>query len=119
MAPSPSALDRSTILRVSIITALGFAVAALSATYLDGVLSTHVVYHRVRTYPLGFWILLATPVFFAIPYVALSRWVRAPIRAAWLPAALCAVPFLWNFRPELFHAGFVLDIGSYEVLAFV
>ena len=119
MAPVPSALDRSTVRRVSIITALGFAVAALSATYLDGVLSTHVVYHRVRKYPLGFWILPATPAFFVIPYVALSRWVHAPIRASWLPAALCAVRFLWNLRPDLLHAGFALDIGSYEVLALV
>lgn len=119
MAPVTLVLDRSTIVRVSIITALGFMVAALSATYLDGVLSTHVVFHRVRTYPMGYWILLALPAFFLAPYVALERLVRAPVLAAWLPASLLAIPFLWNFRPELPHAGFVLDIGSYEVLAFV
>src|ERR1044071_2685635 len=118
MMAAPRPIDRSTRFRVSIIAMLGFIVATLSATYLDSVLSTHVIFHHTRTYPLGYWIVLAAPAFLFATYAGFALMRRAPVVASWLPSTVLAIPFLWNFRPEFPHAGYTFDIVGYGVLAF-
>jgi hypothetical protein len=92
---------KSTRVRISTVTAAGFVVACTSATYLDANFTTHVIWGRARFYPLGYYTLLFTPLFFMVTYAALkvpptrgnsqegnNRWLLA-----WLPSALLAIPF--------------------------
>lgn len=38
---------------------------------------------------------------------------------ACLPSIVLSIPFLWNFRPEMPHIGYCLDMAGYSLLAFL
>jgi hypothetical protein len=104
---------------ILLIIGVGFLVASLSAPYLDARLTTHVYFDHARTYLLGYYVVLLTPLFPFITYIALSQAAdrKRKIRATWLPFLLATVAFLPYFLPEYPHVGFCLDIGAYTVLA--
>jgi hypothetical protein len=91
-------------IRISLFNALGLAMATGVPTYLDARLTTHIFWGS-RSYSLGYWVLLFTPLLF-ISSIACFRYVRAWTARVWVPSGLLVLAglgSLLNFRPELPH----------------
>lgn len=114
----PSGHGMELCVRIAVITTVGFLVASLSATTLDGLMSSHVIW-GARQYPLGYGITLFAPAFFITTYFFMRRNRDSNTVASWLPFCVLALPFLVNFRPEVPHFGYAFDIFGYAVLAFL
>jgi len=116
-------LNRPESRQILLINTIGFLVASLSATFLDARLTTHFFFGHARSYPLGYYIAFFAPLFPLVTYVAMA-WAKGRSEkmrwaCACLPSVFVAAPFLWNFRPEIPHIGFCIDVGSYSLLAFL
>jgi uncharacterized membrane protein YqjE len=72
-----------------------------------------------RSYPLGYSVALFAPLFFLVAYFGVRAFGTKRTVIAWLPFTILALPFLWNFRPEFPHAGYLLGIVGYAFLAFL
>ena len=106
--------------KVATISAFGYFATVSTATFIDARLTSHGAY-GARNYEYGYAsALLSIAVFFLTLFlIGKSATLTKKILAAALPLILFFIPTLWIFRPEVPHAGIVIWIATYLIIAIV
>ena len=92
--------DRAFEFGIALLNSLGFVCSTGMPTFVDGRLTSHIIY-GARHYPLGYWVCLPAPVIGALTYMCLQKCKSARAKVV-LPTAIlvgAGVLTLPNFRP--------------------
>ena len=105
-------------LKIAFITSLGYAITVCSAAFIDSKLTSHVSF-GARTYTYGYISsLLSLAVFLLTIFLfRKSETVAGKLLASCAPLIFAGVLALWAFRPEFPHAGIIIWIATYSIVA--